>query len=148
MDEGRFDNLTRVVGSKPTRRRAITMLGGGGLAALLARLDIGEAAACRKAKKSCKRDKQCCSGRCKRGRCKRNGEPVADFCLRNELGTPCGNGCNCFRSVSGAPFCGDPGATIDCVADAECDGVTGPGSVCFFNKDGDGECAAPCPNPI
>jgi hypothetical protein len=124
------------------------MLGGAGLAALLARLDLGGVAACRKAKKSCKRDKQCCSGRCKKGRCKGDAKPDADICADEGPGAICGDGCICFASVSGAVSCGDAGPTIGCNEDTDCDDVTGPGSVCFFNKDGNGQCAAPCANPL
>jgi hypothetical protein len=147
MDERRFDNLTRIFGSTQTRRRALTMLAGGGLAALLARLDIGEVAACRKAKKACKRDKQCCSGRCKKGRCKGNGAPVGNVCEGKEIATRCGDGCFCVLTVSGDIFCGDFSVSAACVADADCESATGTGSVCFFNKNGNGQCAAPCPNP-
>jgi hypothetical protein len=123
------------------------MLGGGGLATLLARLDIGEVTACHKAKKRCKRGSQCCSGRCKKGKCKGNAKPPVDVCLGREVQDACGDGCFCFESVNGAVVCGDASAS-GCSTDAQCALLTGPGSICFFNKDGEGECAAPCANPL
>jgi hypothetical protein len=147
MDGRRFDQLTRVLGSKETRRRALKMLGGSGLAVLLARLNVGEsAAACRKRKKPCRRAAQCCSGRCKKGRCKGNGQPAVDFCAGQTSAVVCGDGCVCLPTVSGAPFCGIA-ASGSCGSDADCQAVTGPGSACFFNKGGGSECAVPCPNP-
>jgi hypothetical protein len=124
------------------------LLGGGGLAALLARLDLGEVVACRKAKKSCKRDKQCCFGRCRKGRCRGNAEPAPFTCEAEEAGTPCGDGCFCLPTVSGGIFCGDFSNSADCFEDADCLDDTGPGSVCFFNKDGNGSCAAPCADSL
>jgi hypothetical protein len=151
MDSEHFDQWTRSLSGPQTRRTAVTMIVGSGLATLLSQLDIGEVAACRRAKKRCKRDAQCCSGRCTKGHCKGNAqpdEPTGDVCLGRNPQDVCGDGCFCFVSVSGAIFCGDAGPTIDCSADADCDAVTGTGSICFFNKNGDGQCAAACSNPL
>jgi hypothetical protein len=149
MDERRFDNLSRILGSAETRRRALKMLGGSGLAVLLARLSVGESgAACRKAKKSCRRDGQCCSGRCKKGRCKGNAKAVVNECVGAEPGTPTpcagGNGCFCVTTITGEPFCGNAGDCSGCSADADCDAITGPGSACIPGKCGKNVCAAPC----
>lgn len=148
MDDQLFDDFTRVLGSTETRRRVMKVLGSGGLAVLLARLDLGASeAACRNAKKRCKRDKQCCSGRCKKGRCKGNGAPIDEFCLTQAPGTECGDGCFCLSTTSGARRCGGEFAAVGCFVDADCESVSGPGAFCFFNKDGERQCVGACPNP-
>jgi hypothetical protein len=146
MDGQCFDRWARLWRSAQTRRGALMMLGGSSLAALLARLDVGEVAACHKAKKHCKHNGQCCSGRCKHGRCKGNVKPADNFCAGNETAV-CGDGCVCVRSAGGADVCGEFG-DVGCSEDAQCVLITGRGSVCFFNKDGLGQCAAPCPKPF
>ena len=64
MDAARFDNLTRHIGSRASRRRLL----GGLLGGLLTRLGPEAAGAvhngCRHAGLACARDTQCCSGDC------------------------------------------------------------------------------------
>ena len=71
MNSTRFDDLTRNLFSLSTRRSAIRVVLSGALGSLAAGLGLEETAACGNPGTACKRDTQCCSGRCnrKRGRC-------------------------------------------------------------------------------
>lgn len=71
MDGQRFDDLTRAFASVASRRRLLTRLTGGALAALGALLGTESAsAACRAHGKPCSKGRQCCSKSCsRRGKC-------------------------------------------------------------------------------
>lgn len=82
MEGQRFDDLTRSVAGI-SRRNALRLLAGGALGGLATLLDRDGAAACRRIRRACTRDGQCCSGRCdpKRGRCQgscRNGQKLCN----------------------------------------------------------------------
>ncbi|MCC7021260.1 MAG: hypothetical protein IT338_00450 [Thermomicrobiales bacterium] len=77
MDERAFEDLTREVAGAQSRRDMIRVLAGAlsasaaGLVAgqrVVAAEDVGDEAFgyCRPQRKPCKRNKQCCSGRCKK----------------------------------------------------------------------------------
>jgi hypothetical protein len=73
------------------------------------------------------------------GRCT---EPVcpagAQFCTDENI--QCGSDCYCVTGKSRGTICGGPFTSLpcaECTADADCDSVTGPGSVCL---DVVGEC--------
>lgn len=93
VDAERFDDLTRSVAGI-SRRNALRLLAGGGLGGLATLLDRDGAAACRRIRRACTRDNQCCSGRCdpQRGRCQgscRNGQKLCNGrCIANA--SPCG----------------------------------------------------------
>jgi hypothetical protein len=74
LDYERFDDLTRTLATTTTRRQALKLLGGSLAGGLLAFLGVGEAGAngdtdCKQNGKTCKKDRQCCSGSCVNGVC-------------------------------------------------------------------------------
>lgn len=74
MDDRRFDDLARLLGTSPSRRRAARAVVGGALAAGLALLGAPRAeagAGCVKLRNRCNHDMQCCTRRCQQGRCRR-----------------------------------------------------------------------------
>ena len=92
MDECRFDNWTRMLGALQDRRVAVKELAAVGAAlASLAKLDLGLAQedevsieGCRGGGVSCRRNRQCCSGRChRRGRNRRRRKDDRDNNKRN-----------------------------------------------------------------
>jgi hypothetical protein len=94
MDGPRFDGITRAWATGQTRRLALSRLGGGALAGLLAHLGMKEAgAACVKpGRKGCKgpRHRKCCAGAvCKGGN-------------KHKMGT-----CQCRSGLGGLTQCGD-----------------------------------------
>jgi hypothetical protein len=154
MDAHRFDALTRLIGSRTSRRVAVGVAATGLLS--LAVPDA-EAARCSKSKpcpecKKCKKHKckpdatqnrAACSastGTCVNGTCTSAVCPAgAQFCT-DEPNIPCGSDCYCVTGKSRGTICGGPFSSAPCApceADADCDEVTGPGSVCL---DVEGEC--------
>ena len=116
MDNCRFDNLTREIAAHTDRRTAVKRLAGG-LAALaaLARADLGLAqdvgieSSCTLNGDKCKKDKQCCSLKCKKKKCKCTdiGEKCkADAgCCKGFCGSD--NKCRCIPNNSGKACKGD-----------------------------------------
>jgi hypothetical protein len=164
MNEARFDALARRVGRVPRRRLlrwlagSAVALGAGGSGAA-----VRVAAGCRNPGKPCRRDRDCCSGRCAGKRCRRS--PGQGICTTDDKacqagvdGTPCGgqgiDSCACFATTNGRPFCGQ-GALPDivpCQGDGECAAQLGPGARCVRGGPGDCPdepvCRLPCPDPL
>ena len=134
MDNQRFDTLAMVLGASGSRRRAFKLLAGGAIGAVLLRFGVDDAAAfnelCRSLGRSCSRDRDCCSRRCRRGtrRCPAGTNQIntstcqsdidgtcptdakINFC-RNTAFT-CGinaltSNCACFSTKEGGTFCSD-----------------------------------------
>jgi hypothetical protein len=112
--EHSFDALARGLASGSiSRGRALKLMGAALVGGTLASLGIGEAAAdppgCKRNGKKCKRDPQCCSGKCEGGKC---------ACTSNggtcTSGAQCCSG-NCFIQF-GRGFCLPPRGPniIDC----------------------------------
>ncbi len=144
MDADSFDTLTRSLAiSAITRRTALKRLAGGSLGALAAALGVTGAGAthwgCRHVGKPCRRDGQCCSGRCRGPKgnetCRAHHEgsctAAKDFCVTLTAG--CGGGaCNCYRTTGGANFCTGGGPCMACATDRECEiALNVPGSACI-----------------
>lgn len=171
MDDRHFDALTKaVVATIASRRRALRVAAGGGLGLALTRfvaggLEVREVAAkgCRKERKDCKRDRQCCSGICKKRKCRRAPTQLTctiqkNFCASGADGTGCGaaNGgdpCSCVVTTSGASFCGVIASLecVPCLGSGDCAVVAGPGSVCvravgncLCNDGSETFCLPPC----
>ena len=105
METQRFDDFVRSWAAGGTRRAALRLLAGGGLAALLAGRP-GEAAADCPRRRRCGQD--CCRSEevCLGGRCRAKG-PCGDAPC---LGKRCGSDedfCFCTSSVEGIGFCLD-----------------------------------------
>ena len=154
MDADGFDRLAKTVSGGTDRRRLLA-----GLGAVLAGLR-GQPVAAAPAKpngKPCTKNGQCRSEHCCRvagqnsGTCREccdDGDcgpgrlchnqtcvPDAGTCtagqnLCHDGTAPCGPGCQCVRTTSGATFCGLGSRCNDCARDEDCSEVTGPGSVC------------------
>ncbi len=74
MDGRRFDDWSRHLGTRATRRTMAKATVGGALASALALFGAGAAdaadnATCRGTGEVCRRRNQCCSNRCRSGRC-------------------------------------------------------------------------------
>jgi hypothetical protein len=76
MDGQRFDALTRTVSAAVSRRSTVKGLAGGGLTAVLSLLggrgmaaEVGTDGLCRAPTQKCRKNKQCCSARCRQGVC-------------------------------------------------------------------------------
>jgi hypothetical protein len=144
MDANRFDTLTRTLtGETRSRRRLLKGLTGGAVGAVAAVLDLTDTRAmhdgCRHVGKSCTRNGQCCSSRCR-------GPKGAETCWADNVGTytiekdvclttalGCGAGaCVGFRATGGANFCSLPEAKcMTCSTDMECaTALKVPGSAC------------------
>jgi hypothetical protein len=121
MDDGRFDDLTRTLARSRTRRASLRALAGGALAGGLTWLGMGEAeAACKPARKRCKRNKNCCSNKCtKRKNGKKKCRGNGPTCLKNR--TLCFDSDECCSE-----FCGTiNGFNGCCVPNNEICDVTG-----------------------
>ena len=153
MDARRFDAWTkRLVGGATSRRVALGALGASATAAA-AGLGIEAAAACRDDGKGCKRDQQCCSGRCKKGKCRRAAGQGAcrgqNACTDPPVACNGSERCVCFVTTEGVPFCGASGlgTCAACAADADCEEITGAGSVCVpceCQSGAQSACVPPC----
>lgn len=175
MDRERFDALTRrfAVDPAPSRRGMLRRLVGGALVVLLGSPEVGVAGQaeagrkrgngrCSGLAKACKRDAQCCSGRCRKKKCRRaRSAPPSPFQGTCPAGADsCGGGgnvlcavpgsqslCGCLQTTAGATFCAD--FAVDdctgCASDADCAGGV-PGSACV-RIGGCGPCAATCKAP-
>lgn len=140
--------MTRSLATVARSRRAAlkllaAALGGGALT----RFELAEVAAgtCRQVGDGCRRRRQCCSGRCRgmkgkktcrghhAGTCKRG-----DNVCKAGAGATCGDGCSCFMTTGGAPFCGRFAFRAACHRDKECEAEgAGRGAACVRN---DGAC--------
>ena len=160
MDGGRFDELVSALGAGAASRRLVSgLLTAGVLEGVLARwglagVEAQEPPSCRRRSEGCRRDRQCCSGVCKRGACRR--APGQGTCQgENSCGpvVKCNGNldCECYVTTRGTSFCGDNlgrGCTA-CAANEDCITAGFPaGSVCVHCPGcavtGDRLCAAPC----
>jgi hypothetical protein len=147
MDDCRFDNWTRSIAGESTRRSAIKKLTAGAAALFtLARAELGIAQAadvtleanCKGNNEKCKRDKECCSKKCKRGKCKCAGQGAS--CKRDK--GCCSGVCRNSGGGSGKCQCGDKGDfcnnNSDCCSkvcrDNNCRCIRG-GDRCSENKE-------------
>ena len=102
MDSNRFDELARYA-MRTWSRRTVLKAGGGAFAAFLTTSGRTEATTCRAPRKPCRRNEQCCSGRCnpRNGRCSSCGSgrrfcPEGLCILQHECcpqEKPCNGGC-------------------------------------------------------
>ncbi len=176
MDADRFDRLTSRIGTGMTRRRALTLMVGGALAALLSNIGLKEADAfgqgCLNLGRRCTKRQQCCSGVCRgpkdrktcrahqSGICRKDQDictaPLGDqpFCQAVGASTSC----NCRRTTGNAPFCGFIHTCEECVRDIECERKGyGAGAACVLITAGSGcnscaatggtACSPACPDP-
>lgn len=161
MDEGRFDDVTRIMGAgaAPSRRHLMRLLAGAALAGVAARIapagsgaQTASAARCLGDKKACKRDSQCCSGVCRTKKCR--SAPGQGTCtIRKDVckltggigfGPKCNGvaGCECIKTKSGAAFCREIGgaACTPCFGDGDCAVAFGAGAKCIAGA----ACGDPC----
>jgi hypothetical protein len=104
MDGRRFDQLIRTLENGSSRRKLVTLLGGGALAAVFGRFGVEVTeAACVKAGKKCGNGKKCCSGAaCKGGTCKcKSGQPPCGVAC-GKAGETCANG-QCQQPITCPP---------------------------------------------
>ena len=164
MDDRRFDDLTRSFSSAASRRRLLSTLASG-LVALVAagRADSDETLAKKRRRvtaqgpcgdggpkdNECERNKQCCTGICKRGRCrcKRLGTECSEdrnCCATFGQPMSCQNRiCQTVQSIQAPPSppppdSAPPPPTTQAPSPAEC-GVCGPCQICV------GTTCQPCP---
>ena len=142
MDDGRFDALTRVLGSFADRRVTLRAAAGGGLGGVLAALGLDAEAkkktkTCKKGTKKC--GKKCCAAGlfCNEGRCSATPCNAGNSaCANNGNIFGCdrtGGLCTCVPLMQGgfalalfAPASECP-VTSECLTNAECEA----GEVCF-----------------
>lgn len=136
MDGQRFDRMTRMLGQGKSRRTVLQTVAATVLAGGLGRLGLeNAAAACRESGEQCRRNKQCCSKRCKKGKCR---------CRK--LGGTCktSNQC-CSQSCEPIVNCIDCGRccqtndgnceqTSDCCASAICEAGLGGRKRCCVEE--------------
>jgi hypothetical protein len=166
MDAERFDALTRSLSAPSgSRRRLLTGVAGLVLGSLAATLGLTPAEAthfgCRHVGERCKRDRQCCSSRCKGRTCQAHHTDTcvaapADSGLCNNAATCANDNCFCATTTGGAGYCSNGSfGCVDppCTTDRDCERATGikgaaciecsPTSVC--STTGGRSCATPCP---
>ncbi len=161
MDADRFDALTRsLFAAASSRRRLLLAVSGAALSPLAAALGVADARAthfqCRHVGASCRRDRQCCSSKCRNKRCKAHYvggcQPVvgSGTCFTGVL---CRNNCSCTTTTGGAGYCSDGNhACIEppCTTDKDCEEFTGrKGVACvecsLCSSTGGAACMFPCP---
>lgn len=115
MNDATFDNLTRLLGSRPSRRQVLKGIAGGGTLAVagMTRVVENAAAQCLEDGQACTAGTECCGGACSAslGVCVTMDECVAD-------GDPCTDGSECCGGACSASLgvC----VTMDqCVADGD-----------------------------
>ncbi len=160
MDNGQFDDLVKRLAIGSPRRQLLRLLAGSGLGLLIGWSDrqaaTGAGAGCRKERKECKRDNQCCSGLCQRRKC-RHAPGQGNCTIRKNF---CGNdpeifickgapACRCYVTTRGRSFCGSngDGQCATCERNTDCTAVTGPGSACVQGAGccgGGTACFPPC----
>jgi hypothetical protein len=122
--EHSFDELARALASGSiSRRKALRLMGAALVGGTLASVGIGEAAAdppgCKRNGKKCKRDTQCCSGKCEGGTCAAACPPNRVELSNGTCAFPCGSqepifcfecACNggCVRAFPPPPEGGSP----------------------------------------
>jgi hypothetical protein len=138
MDDNRFDNLARSIAGA-SRRRVLGGLLGGALGGALFVLGGDEGAAraeCFKRDKRCRRDDQCCSGRCDHGfcdPCRRDTVICKGKCVKRDLFERDPQNCGrCGRRCDGDERCENgkcvaSGGGATCLRDCEsCSPKGGP----------------------
>jgi hypothetical protein len=128
-----FDELTRGLATGSiSRGRALKMMGAALVGGTLTSVGLGGVAAadedCKKAGKKCRKDGQCCSGKCESGTC--TACPTGKVKLSNgTCATPCTTAPECPNCVCiGASvnpdfstgFCGMPSPGSGCATDDNC----------------------------
>jgi len=113
MNDATFDNLTRLLGSRPSRRQVLKGIAGGGTLAVAGMTSAVEnaAAQCLEDGVTCAAGTECCSGACSAslGVCVTMDECVAD-------GDPCTDGSECCGGACSASL-GVCVTMDECVAD-------------------------------
>ncbi len=166
MEQRGFDEITKQFARTPrTRRLAMGLFAASGLGAVLGRVEpksgVAQTVTCRKLSQTCRRDRHCCSGRCRgtkdKKTCRAHNEgsckPGPSFC---QIGNDavCGDLCFCFTTTGGAPFRGKQVRGVECQRDAECVTLGFPaGSACAKHNGRVCEietstfCVSPCLGP-
>jgi len=121
MDGKQFDGLVRALSADDTRRGVLRRAAGGAIAAALAAIGAGKgatAAECLGRDASCRRDNQCCGGKCRNnGTCGPAG--LGDTCNPNKP-SDCKSGeCGCINKDP-ASRCTCRSATCTAVGDEGC----------------------------
>ena len=115
MNDATFDNLTRLLGSRPSRRQVLKGIAGGGTLAVpgMTRAVENAAAQCLDDGTTCAAGTECCSGACSAslGVCVTMDECVAD-------GDPCTDGSECCGGACSASL-GVCVTMDECVADGQ-----------------------------
>ncbi len=137
MDGVRFDRWTKTMATGATSRRgALRLAMGSGLAAVALGAATSDALACRKNGKSCDDKKQngdCCSGICRSGKCRSNQAAVGctvrsgDSCKQSNSLVPCPKNPVgfCVLLDDGKPFCAFFGDCVFCRSDDDCTELSG-----------------------
>jgi hypothetical protein len=162
MDETRFDSLVVKLTATRNRRAALRALGIGALATLL-RVPQPAAAQCKKTGGRCRRNHQCCSGKCRK-RGKKKGKRCARLprqafgctialssCADADSATPCPRNefGRCRLGIDGQPVCTTRG-TLECEScqrDSDCIAAEGPGAICVRCDSCPGGTSCICPMP-
>jgi hypothetical protein len=143
MDAHCFDDAVRSLTTTASRRGALRLVAGGAVGALLAALGLRDAAAhagCRHQGKTCDRNSQCCSKRCRHGKCRGCGK--LGICAASVLCGAAGSGCECFLNTEGQRTCFAAGVCdgTPCTDDLQCS----YGYSCQTNCCTTGVCAPRC----
>jgi hypothetical protein len=128
MDGMRFDRWTKTLtGGVRSRREALRLALGSGIAAAAFGRAPGAAFACRRNRKRCARNQangNCCSGTCKRGKCRPT--PGAKGCTVEMGGCRTFNECprnpdgTCTLLDNGKPFCVEFSRCEACASHDDC----------------------------
>jgi|SRR5690349_24418527 len=117
MDEQRFDDLSRLIATKTSRRQVLKVLVGATVGGLFIRSGSGTAFAvgpgkCHRTGLGCDTNSDCCSGNCVNGRC-----AAATTCTYSPCSHPggsfaggtltCGSGETCVPGPSGITYAGN-----------------------------------------
>ena len=136
MDRNLFDELARTLAARSSRRRGLRALVGVALGGLIGPpgliRPVAEAATvCRGLGRECRRDSQCCWGRCRRSRCRcpAGSRRVDDRCapVCNDACAASAS-CRCALAFDGRrTFCSAPvtdcdGVPDECASHADCGG--------------------------
>jgi hypothetical protein len=136
MDADRFDTLTRLIGSRTSRRMAVGLITTG-----LLSVAVPEAAAARcSARHLCPECKRCKQHRCRPDASKNNTPCTGGTCQSGVCQTS-----NC------TPVCTNPNGTVRTCGSDSCGGFCGPvGETCTFGRvcDSTGNCTCPADKPV
>jgi hypothetical protein len=142
-EDGFFDDLARgLADGSITRGKAIRLMGAAVVGGTLGSFGLGGVALadeeCKPTGKKCRKDKQCCSGKCSGGicaaACGSNGDTCAtgtECCSGTCKGGVCAQSCIPPDAISCNPY--DP--------DNSCPGGIGGGCTCIYTTEGEGYCA-------